>query len=130
MSLASVKSRLVLPIWYRLTRVVPDKGPLNSGVCISSLHIFYSPKFLVQTRSITVIKLSKKEKQVTINIPRDNETAYLTDYTAIQRVSLNKFVFTHGHSVINVTDSTQLIQSEAILEVLTLKIFLAHDTTT
>jgi len=27
--LASVKSRLVLPFWYRLTRVVPDKGPLN-----------------------------------------------------------------------------------------------------
>jgi len=27
--LASVKSRLVLPFWYRLTRIVPDKGPLN-----------------------------------------------------------------------------------------------------
>jgi len=26
LSLASVKSRLVLPFWYRLTRVVPDKG--------------------------------------------------------------------------------------------------------
>jgi len=25
--LAPVKSRLVLPYWYRLTRVVPDKGP-------------------------------------------------------------------------------------------------------
>jgi len=25
--LTSVKSRLVLPFWYRLTRVVPDKGP-------------------------------------------------------------------------------------------------------
>jgi len=29
LSLASVKSRLVLPFWYRLTWVVPDKGPLN-----------------------------------------------------------------------------------------------------
>ena len=29
MSLASVKSRLVLTFWYRLTRVVPDKWPLN-----------------------------------------------------------------------------------------------------
>ena len=28
------KSRLVLPVWYRLTLVVPDKGPLN--VCCSS----------------------------------------------------------------------------------------------
>jgi len=36
LSLASVKSRLVLPFWYRLTRVVPDKGPWNSCVCESS----------------------------------------------------------------------------------------------
>ena len=33
LSLASVKSRLVLPFWYRLIRVVPDKGPLNGCVC-------------------------------------------------------------------------------------------------
>jgi len=32
--LASVKSRLVLPFWYRLTRVVPDKGQLNGCVCV------------------------------------------------------------------------------------------------
>ena len=34
LSLASVKSRLVLPFWYRLTQVVPDKGPLNVCVCV------------------------------------------------------------------------------------------------
>ena len=34
LSLASVKSRLVLPFWYRLTRVVPEKGLLNGCVCI------------------------------------------------------------------------------------------------
>ena len=33
LSLASVKSRLVLPFWYPLTRVVPEKGPLNGCVC-------------------------------------------------------------------------------------------------
>ena len=33
-SLASVKSRLVLPFWYQLTRVVPEKGPLNGCVCM------------------------------------------------------------------------------------------------
>jgi len=33
LSLASVKSRLVVPFWYWLTRVVPDKGPLNGCVC-------------------------------------------------------------------------------------------------
>ena len=34
---ASVKSRLVLPFWYRLTRVVPDKGQLNGRVCVCVL---------------------------------------------------------------------------------------------
>jgi len=33
LSLASVKSRLVLPFWYRLTWVVADKGPLNECYC-------------------------------------------------------------------------------------------------
>jgi len=32
---ASVKSRLVLPFWYRLTRAVPDKQLLNGCVCVS-----------------------------------------------------------------------------------------------
>ena len=31
---ASVKSRLLLPFWYRLTRVVLKKGPLNGCVCV------------------------------------------------------------------------------------------------
>ena len=34
LSLASVKSRPVLPFWYRLTWVVPEKGPLNGCVCV------------------------------------------------------------------------------------------------
>ena len=34
LSLASVKSRLVLPFWHRLTWVVPEKGPLNGCVFI------------------------------------------------------------------------------------------------
>ena len=34
LSLVSVKSRLVLPFWYRLTRVVPEKRPLNECVCV------------------------------------------------------------------------------------------------
>jgi len=34
LSLASVKSRLVLLFWYRLTKVVLDKGPLNGCVCV------------------------------------------------------------------------------------------------
>jgi len=34
LSLASVKSKLVLPFWYRLIRVVPEKGPLNGCMCV------------------------------------------------------------------------------------------------
>ena len=47
LSLASVKSRLVLPFWYRLTWVVPEKGPLN--VCVFPLEL--CPKFWTPTRS-------------------------------------------------------------------------------
>jgi len=35
----SSKSRLILPFWYWLTRVVPDNGPLNG--CSSSSSIMY-----------------------------------------------------------------------------------------
>ena len=34
LSLAAVKSRLVLHFWYQLTWVVPDKGLLNGCVCV------------------------------------------------------------------------------------------------
>ena len=37
LSLASFKSRLLLPLWYRLTQVVPEKRPLN-GCSSSSVH--------------------------------------------------------------------------------------------
>ena len=36
LTLASVKSRLVLPFWHRLTWVVPEKGPLNGCVGVWS----------------------------------------------------------------------------------------------
>jgi len=39
LSLASGKSRLVLPFWYRLTRVVPDRGPLNVCGCVCALTL-------------------------------------------------------------------------------------------
>ena len=40
LSLAPVKYRLVLPFWYRLTRVVPEKVPLNGYVCVCVSQIF------------------------------------------------------------------------------------------
>jgi len=41
LSLATLLSRLVLPFWYRLARVVPDKGPLNGCVCVYYRHVCY-----------------------------------------------------------------------------------------
>jgi len=38
LSLAPVKSRLVLPFWYRLTQVVLEKRPLN-GCSSSSIDL-------------------------------------------------------------------------------------------
>ena len=41
LSVASVKSRLVLPFWYRPTQVVPVKGPLNGCVCVCAVAFLY-----------------------------------------------------------------------------------------
>jgi len=38
LSLAAVKSRLVLPLWCRLTRVVSERGPLNGCVCVGEVQ--------------------------------------------------------------------------------------------
>jgi len=55
LSLASVKCRLVLPFWYRLTMVVPEKGPLN--VCMYvCMYVTYS---LVLLKSISVSNSKK-----------------------------------------------------------------------
>ena len=54
-SLASLKSRLVLPFWYRLTRVVPDKGPLNGCVCVCVTLMRYDLKTF-PVRPIVTIK--------------------------------------------------------------------------
>ena len=47
LSLASVKSRLVLPFWYRRTRLVPDKGPLNGRVCVCVYNYYVMLYFYV-----------------------------------------------------------------------------------
>ena len=51
LSLASVKSRLVLPFWYRLTSVVPEKGPLNGCVCVCVCYFTIQIKFSWRLRS-------------------------------------------------------------------------------
>ena len=49
LSLASVKSRLVLPFCYRLTWVVPEKGPLNVCVCVCMIVPETSVFWLLKT---------------------------------------------------------------------------------
>ena len=56
LSLASVKSRLVLSFWYQLTRVVLEKRPLNECVCVLVLK---NPLF-----SLTNIKPTKESLKV------------------------------------------------------------------
>ena len=45
LSLASVKSRLVLHFWYRLTWIVPEKRLLNGCVCILYFSIWCTRKY-------------------------------------------------------------------------------------
>ena len=51
-SLASVKSRLVFPFWYRPTQIVPEKRPLNGCVCVC---VLCQVGFLYQTNTHTHI---------------------------------------------------------------------------
>ena len=52
LSLAPVKSRLVLPFLYRLTRVVPDKGPLNGCVCVVLISISKECDLTIEKRLV------------------------------------------------------------------------------
>ena len=45
-SLASLKSRLVLPFWYRLTQVVLEKRLLNGGVGLVSCFRTRNPQIM------------------------------------------------------------------------------------
>ena len=61
LTLASVKSRLVWPFWYRLTRVVPDQGPLNGCVCFTYFLTakqkpIYLPFLLVNPGQLGLVK--------------------------------------------------------------------------
>ena len=57
LSLASVKSRLVLPFWYRPTRVVLDKGPLNGCVIGNDVWLIVQLQMILCTVIWSIIKL-------------------------------------------------------------------------
>jgi len=57
MPLASVKSRLVLPFWYRLTWVVPDKGLITTNTnshpmtaCFAVVHTVHNTAIQMQAK--------------------------------------------------------------------------------
>ena len=64
----SVKSRLVLPFWYRLTWVVPVKEPLNGCVCVCVSVCGYN-KYNYYTHLMTFFSLLP---------PTDNTSAMMT----------------------------------------------------
>ena len=53
LSIASVKSRLVLPFWYRLTSVILEKRPLNVCVCVC-VSIIYDARRVSELHSVTL----------------------------------------------------------------------------
>ena len=55
LSLASVKSRSVLTFWYQLTRVVPDKGPLNVHTYLLAAQQDYSKISCIMHTILTII---------------------------------------------------------------------------
>jgi len=59
-----------------------------------------------------------------------HDTTNFTDCTAVRHKFLNKSVCTHGHGLNDVAYSKHFIHSAAISELLMLKHFLAHETTT
>ena len=78
LSLASVKSRLVLPFWYWLTRLVPEKGLLNVCACVRvcfkclSFRFFGSACCQWTENHVCVFCLCNKQPQVWLANNWDN----------------------------------------------------------
>jgi len=79
LSLPSVKSRLVLHFWYRLTRAVPDKGPLNACVCVIK-NTYEVDWKLVQCWYLVALSghsLHIKHTNTRVHTPRQHKTTCL-----------------------------------------------------
>ena len=98
---SSVKSRLILPFWYRLTRVVPEKGPLRVYV-LPILLIWYIDVLLWNS---TIWK-SRNGKCVLVHIyTKIKLTAALLTLVAFSRLQ------TYGDSVGNAVEENSSIFS-------------------
>jgi len=81
LSLASVKSRLVLPFWYRPTRVVPEKGPLNGCVCVCVECTECTQKLTVSQLEYCIAPKTKDTKKKLFK----NHTHFLLSSSAMRR---------------------------------------------
>jgi len=92
-SLGSLKSRLVLPIWYWFTQVVLEKRPLNGCVCVC-VCVLTTVKMLATTRTYYCVETRKLSSEFiypehfstwTINLSYHNIFVYyITDKTQLQ----------------------------------------------
>jgi len=74
LSLASVKSRLVLLFWYQLTRVVLEKGPLNGCVCWIFCHV---NGWLVSSSTCWPVVAHRLLQPVTAAYPKPNLASFV-----------------------------------------------------
>jgi len=96
------KFRLVLPFWYRLTWVVPDKGLLNGCVCVCVCVYFVLcwllANKLVRALSLLVVRLNRLNK-----LWENHNLPYLIALT----IDLYSSFYSHSSCDINEQDITR-----------------------
>ena len=95
LSLASVKSRLVLPFWYWLTQVVLEKGPLNVCVCVC-LFATYSCGVAIcywQRWTLHVINLQWLTTILAVNMCHDEKAENLAKLESLWQDSKRNYAY-------------------------------------
>ena len=85
------KSRLVLPFWYRLTQVVPEKGPLNGCVCVCVLLHSTCNVLNVcikQQDNCSMSSISNKKIQITIRLCHSCITIFTSNRSYTQSLAI------------------------------------------
>ena len=90
LSLASVKPRLVLPFWYWLTWVVPEKGPLNGCVLstVSSVPSVLWQCWLGGRKGIRPVKKLSSGVLVWLSVWREVQTCIRPSWCHCHSLSL------------------------------------------
>ena len=90
LSLAPVKSRLVLPFWYRLTQVVLEKRPLNG--CSSSCWWVTNGCWLQQclnTENLDVTNVQHRNFALQVLVPRH----IFRKFSSLLLLNMNLIIF-------------------------------------